>query len=166
LGDAVWPDDADIFERSPYAVYFQSTGAFDFILVDNHIQPSGTYKEISALPQVARYYQELWNDPDVFLVGDFNADGSYYDESLLAAVFPEDQFKIIITNEYDTTVAESENTYDRFIITPSALEDYTGNFGVLRLDEAYDFNQYHIKPKEVSDHYPVWAEFYIDRDTD
>jgi endonuclease/exonuclease/phosphatase family metal-dependent hydrolase len=115
---------------------------------------------------VIAYYKALWDEPDVLVVGDFNADGIYYDESLLAAVFPDENYKIILTNEFDTTVADGDNTYDRFIITETAIEDYSGNRGVIQVDEVYDFNQYDIEPKNVSDHYPIWAEFYIDRDTD
>jgi endonuclease/exonuclease/phosphatase family metal-dependent hydrolase len=112
------------------------------------------------------YYQSFWDEQDVLIVGDFNADGFYYDESALVSVFPPPAFSIILTNEYDTTVAASDNTYDRFIITASASEDFTGNFGVLRFDEVYDFDTYHIAPREVSDHYPIWAEFSTDKDTD
>jgi len=108
---------------------------------------------------------DLWKDPDVLVVGDFNADGQYFDSSLLGSIFPENDYKIIFTNE-DTTLARSHNTYDRFIITNSAVEDFTGNFGVIRFDEAYDFSGYSISPRNVSDHYPIWADFWTNRDTD
>ncbi|GHT78278.1 deoxyribonuclease [Spirochaetia bacterium] len=171
LGAETWPDPEDIYERNPYAVFFKTRGKegspnFDFILIDNHIQPGGAAREIAALPEVAAWFRDLWQEPDVLIVGDFNADGTYYDESLLSAVFPEDEYTIIITNDTDTTVADSDNTYDRFIVTSSAVEDYTGNYGVIRFDELYDFTQYHILPNKVSDHYPVWAEFFTGRDTD
>ncbi|GHV88393.1 hypothetical protein AGMMS50267_07530 [Spirochaetia bacterium] len=171
LGDETWPDPEDIFERNPYAVFFQTNGStgnsnFDFILMNNHIQPRRAAEEIAALPEVAAYYRDLWQEPDVLIVGDFNADGYYYDESLLSSVFPEDEYTIIITNDLDTTVADSDNTYDRIIVTSSAVEDYTGNYGVIRFDEQYDFSRYSISPQKVSDHYPVWAEFFTGRDTD
>lgn len=165
LEEDSWPDKDDIFERSPYAVYFKTNGAFDFILLNNHIQPGAAESEIRALPYVVTYYADLWKDPDVLVVGDFNADGQYFDSSLLASIFPETEYKIIFTCE-DTTLAKSRNTYDRFIITNTALEDFTGNFGVIRFDEAYNFNEYSISPVNVSDHYPIWAEFWTDHDTD
>jgi endonuclease/exonuclease/phosphatase family metal-dependent hydrolase len=165
LEEDSWPDEDDIFERSPYAVYFKTSGSFDFILLNNHIQPSAAGKEIRALPNVVTYYVDLWKDPDVLVMGDFNADGQYFDSSLLDSIFPEIEYKIIFTDE-DTTLAQSHNTYDRFIITNSAVEDFTGNFGVIRFDEVYNFNDYGISPKEVSDHYPIWAEFWTNRDTD
>ncbi|GHU90093.1 deoxyribonuclease [Spirochaetia bacterium] len=166
LGEAAWPDEDDIYERNPLGVYFQSHDKFDFILINNHLQPSAAEQEINALPKVIAWFQELWNECDVLVVGDFNADGFYYDESFLSDIFPEPEYKIIITNEYDTTVAESDNTYDRIIITSSSIEDYAGAHGVLRFDEVYDFSQYTIEPKEVSDHYPVWAEFFVGMDGD
>jgi hypothetical protein len=166
LDERTWFDPEDIFERNPLGVYFQTNGAFDFILINTHIQPSNAAREIAALPGVAQYYQELWGETDVALVGDFNADGNYYDENDLAAIFPEDAYHSIITNNYDTTLASSDNTYDRIIITASAVEDYAGVCGVLRFDDEYDFSALSIQPRQVSDHYPVWAEFYTDADTD
>jgi len=165
LDEDSWPDEDDIFERSPYAVYFKTKGAFDFILLNNHIQPGAAEKEIRALPNVVTYYADLWKDPDVLVVGDFNADGQYFDSSLLNSIFPEIEYKIIFTDE-DTTLAQSRNTYDRFIITNSAVEDFTGNFGVIRFDETYNFDDYSISPRNISDHYPIWADFWVNRDTD
>lgn len=166
LREDTWPDEADVFEREPFAVHLNVEDTFDFILINNHIQPGAAAREIQTLPEVAAYYRDLWNEPDVLIVGDLNADGYYFDELLLDTIFPPDEYHIIIGNEYDTTVAENEYTYDRFIITTSALEDFTGSFGVFRFDEVYDFSAYTIQPKQVSDHYPVWADFWPDQDTD
>jgi endonuclease/exonuclease/phosphatase family metal-dependent hydrolase len=166
LGENTWADPGDIFERNPLGIYFQTRDKFDFILIDNHIQPANAAREIAALPDVVKYYQELWNETDVVILGDFNADGSYYDETTLTAVFPVTEYQFIITNDYDTTVAAGDNTYDRIIITASAVEDYAGLCGVIRFEEAYDFTGLTIQPRHVSDHYPVWAEFTIDADTD
>jgi endonuclease/exonuclease/phosphatase family metal-dependent hydrolase len=166
LGENTWADPEDIFERPPLGIYFQTMDTFDFILIDTHIQPANAAREIAAIPGVVQYYQELWNETDVVIAGDFNADGSYYDETDLAAIFPQTGYHIIITNGYDTTVAAGDNTYDRIIITASAIEDYTGLCGVIRFEDAYDFSALTIQPRHVSDHYPVWAEFTISADTD
>jgi endonuclease/exonuclease/phosphatase family metal-dependent hydrolase len=166
LKEQTWSDPDDIFERNPLAVFFKTSDNFDFILIDNHIQPSGAAHEIAALPEVVRYFRNLWDEADVLVMGDFNADGSYYNESLLESVFPPSDYTIVIGNELDTTVAVSDNTYDRFIITKSAREDYAGNCGVIRFDELYDFTQLSIEPRHISDHFPIWAEFKISADTD
>jgi len=121
LGTETYPDAEDKFERNPQGVYFRSRdGVFDFILINNHLKPGDAAREIAALPEAAAWFRELWGDPDILILGDFNADGSYYDETLLAETFPENEYAIIITNDLDTTVAPSDNTYDRFIITNSA----------------------------------------------
>jgi endonuclease/exonuclease/phosphatase family metal-dependent hydrolase len=161
-----WDDPDDIFERNPLGVYVQTKGKFNFVLINNHIQPAAAGKEISAIPQIVDYFRGLWNERDILIVGDFNADGSYYNENFLESVFDAENYTIILTNEYDTTVGRNTYTYDRFIITKTAREDFTGNFGVIRFDELYDFSNLSIEPREVSDHYPVWAEFYLNRDTD
>jgi endonuclease/exonuclease/phosphatase family metal-dependent hydrolase len=166
LNEDTWPDEADIFARNPLAVYFKTENTFDFILINNHIQPGAAEKEIRALPEVVHYYRNLWDDPDVMVVGDLNADGRYFDAALLDSIFPEDEYTIIITDEYDTTIAASKNTYDRFIITNSANEYFTGSFGVFRFDEVYDFGQYSITPRAVSDHCPIWADFWTARNFD
>jgi endonuclease/exonuclease/phosphatase family metal-dependent hydrolase len=166
LESDTWADPEDRFERNPLAVYVQSAGAFDFILINNHIKPSGAAEEIAALPEVIAYYRELWGEEDLLIVGDFNADGIYYDESRLEEVFPPGEYHSLITNDMDTTLARGDYTYDRFIISASALEDFAGMRGVIRYDEVYDFEAYGISPRQLSDHYPVWAGFYLDRDTD
>jgi endonuclease/exonuclease/phosphatase family metal-dependent hydrolase len=102
LAEDTYFDPEDKFERNPLAVHFQTGGRLDFILINNHIKPGGAKAEIESLPEAAAYYQALWDERDVFVVGDFNADGQYYDESLLPAVFPEGAYRIVITNDYDT----------------------------------------------------------------
>jgi endonuclease/exonuclease/phosphatase family metal-dependent hydrolase len=166
LAEETWPDSEDKFERNPLAVYFQTADKFDFILINNHIRPSDAAAEIGALPETAEYFRGLWQEPDMLILGDLNADGLYYDETLLAETFPGDSWKIIITNDLDTTVAAGDNTYDRIIISSSALEDYTGNHGVIRFDDLCALDEYGITPGDLSDHYPVWAEFFIHRDGD
>jgi hypothetical protein len=166
LGTVVYPDPQDIFEREPLGVYFAARDNFDFILINNHIRPRGASAEISALPDAAAWFKNYFDEEDVLILGDFNADGSYYDEALLSSVFPSRDYEIIITNDLDTTPAPGSNTYDRFIITNTAREDYASARGVLPFDEEYDFSSLGIKPSDVSDHYPVWAEFYLGQDTD
>ena len=63
----------------------------------------------------------------------------------------------------DTNVAASECTYDRIIITTSLDEDYAGTASVFRFDQQFELD---CEPKEVSDHYPVVSEFFVNKDTD
>jgi endonuclease/exonuclease/phosphatase family metal-dependent hydrolase len=166
LGAEAYPDPDDVFERNPLALYFAAPEGFKFILINNHLRPSDVRNEINALDEVVRYYQNLWEEEDVLIVGDFNADGYYYNEELLAEAFPGPDYYSIVGNDADTTVAPSENTYDRFIITKSAIEDFTGSWRVLRFEDEFDFSVLDIEPRDISDHYPVAADFYTGRDTD
>jgi hypothetical protein len=50
------------------------------------------------------------------------------------------------------------------IITNPAIADHTGNSGVFRFDAEYNLN--YNSTIAVSDHYPVYAELWGNRDTD
>ncbi len=63
-------------------------------------------------------------------------------------------------------MAVSDNTYDRIVTTLSTNEDFKGTVGVYRFDTLYDFSSPTLEPNDVSDHFPVWAEFYSNKDTD
>jgi len=167
INQATYPDISNIFERRPEGVYFQHiNGLFDFVLINKHVAPSDALKEISYIPNLFDYFYNLFKDTDIIVVGDFNADGSYFNENILSQIFPVDKFSIIIDNSLDTTVADSNNTYDRIIISNSLLEDFTGKYGVYMFENYYNFVELAIQPKQISDHYPVWAIFYINKDTD
>jgi endonuclease/exonuclease/phosphatase family metal-dependent hydrolase len=166
LGMESYPDPEDLFERNPLGLYFKGAGGFDFILINNHIKPGDAPREIAALGEAAPWFRELWADPDLLILGDFNADGAYYDEAELAGIFPGEQYSLLITNDQDTTVAAGDNTYDRIIISAAAREDYAGLSGVWRFGELYDLESLDIQERELSDHYPVWADFYTGPDTD
>ena len=43
--------------------------------------------------------------------------------------------------------------------------DWTGEWGVYRFDEEEGFIGKGLKATDISDHYPVWAVFYSNRDT-
>ncbi|GAG45998.1 unnamed protein product, partial [marine sediment metagenome] len=70
-----------------------------------------------------------------------------------------------IPNSADTMVL-TDNTYDRMIATPSLAEDYAGEHGVVQFRDFYNFPASEMEPKNVSDHYPVWAEFWASQDSD
>jgi endonuclease/exonuclease/phosphatase family metal-dependent hydrolase len=171
VATAVYPDEAKKFERPPMAAYFNAAG-FDFILINSHIKPDETTvqttKEIACLPEAARYFTRLWQENDVLIVGDMNADGSYYNEENLMLTFPQNAWTIITGNDCDTTVSASNTfTYDRLIISKTAHEDWTGTWGVTRFDTWDDCQKITSNPgMDISDHYPVWATFSVVNDKD
>ena len=157
----------DLFEREPFVVHFKvKSGDFDFVLINIHTKPDDAENEIGYLPDVITDVFPHLNETDVICLGDFNADGSYFNEDTYTTIFPSSQYNWLISNSVDKTVAVSDNTYDRIVTTLSTNEDFNGVVGVYRFDTLYDFSSPTLEPKDVSDHYPVWGEFYSNNDTD
>jgi len=156
---------SDPFEREPYIAMFKAKdGAADFVIIDIHTKPDDATAEIEYLPTVMTDAASAMGEPDVICLGDFNADWSYYDEDDYEMTFPIGFYNWLIPNAADTTVALSSNTYDRIVTTKSMDEDYAGTAGVFRFDLEYGLSA--AETAAVSDHYPVWAEFWADGDTD
>ena len=64
-----------------------------------------------------------------------------------------------VGNNTDTTVSDTNCAYDRIIFTEGTSADFTGKTGVERYDTAFSLTQ--GQAKTISDHYPVYAEFYV-----
>jgi endonuclease/exonuclease/phosphatase family metal-dependent hydrolase len=163
------------FTYQPLTAYFKSKeGNFNFTMLVIHTSPSKAKSEIPelkiAMAEVSSEYKEL----DVICLGDFNGDGNYYTEGTGTnlAGFDSSTYISAIPNSYDTTVATSSNTYDRIELSSSMKSDFDGKSGVFEFGKVFDVSQCEGTAKTagtesaVSDHYPVWAEFYLDRDTD
>jgi hypothetical protein len=86
----------------------------------------------------------------VILVGDFNADDRHLRRlGQLPGIFP-------------TIAGVSTNTrqnaqYDNLILHQPSTTEYTGRSGVFDLMRNYNLNEQ--QSLEISDHFPVWAEF-------
>ena len=163
------------FAYPPLIVLFRAIGApLDFVLVIAHVRPSLAELEIPALARAMEEIAAAHAERDVLCVGDFNADGAYYDEGAgpLLAGFPETDFISVVPNDADTTVASGALAYDRMVLARSLAEDFTGNWAVLRPGDLWDLSACEGPAgragteSALSDHYPVWAEFHTRRDTD
>jgi endonuclease/exonuclease/phosphatase family metal-dependent hydrolase len=154
----------DTFHREPFVAHFKvKAGSFDFIIVNIHVDPDDAKSEINALPVVITAAASIFSERDVILLGDLNADCSYFDETDTTSPLRGQEYTWLINNDMDTNVAASKCTYDRIISTSSLNEDYAGTSNVFRFDQQYELD---CEPKEVSDHYPVMSEFFVDKDTD
>ena len=155
----------DSFHREPFIAHFKAkSGDFDWVMVSIHTDPDEATEEINALPIAISDAVSRLDEPDVIVLGDFNADCTYFDETTLPAIFPEPQYMSLIPNDADTTVKGTVCTYDRIIITNATKADYAGRSEVYRFDTIYNLTP--DKADDVSDHYPVWAEFYIGVDSE
>ena len=159
------PNNTDPFHREPYIASFRALdGNFDATLITIHADPDEATDEINALDDVVRYAQSTYPDERDFIVmGDLNADCSYFDEDSNSTMHGSEYYWCI-NNSVDTTTKSTNCTYDRIILTNPAVPDFTGGADVFRFDVEYGLNV--SETTRVSDHYPVYAEFWCDRDTD
>ncbi len=153
----VYDDTGDVFEREPYVASFIS-GGFDFTLIGIHTKPDDAYNEIGNLTLVFEYVEGLGSERDIIALGDFNADGSYFDEDASDNPLRGSEYIWVISNEVDT-MTKTDWTYDRMVMT-----DYTysseyiqDSTEVYYYDTVYGLNQ--TLSESVSDHYPIYAEF-------
>jgi deoxyribonuclease-1-like protein len=150
---STYPDPADVFEREPFLARFQ-VDALDFILANVHIKPDDALAEIDALDDVHAWARTQYGDTDVIIVGDFNADCSYFKENAQRGVL---DMNWITPTGFDTTVKDTDCTYDHFVISDTLLDEYTGRIGVYRFDTEYGLTREFAA--KVSDHYPVFTVF-------
>ena len=161
------------FTYQPLTAYFRSiVGNFDFTMLVIHTSPLEAETEIPALKTAMVEVANKYNEPDVICLGDFNADGGYYTEGDGNDLDGFSGYITVIPNFTDTTVAPLSNTYDRIQLTKSLASNYTNTWGVVRFAENYNLSKCEGTAtttgteSALSDHFPVWAEFYVDRDED
>jgi endonuclease/exonuclease/phosphatase family metal-dependent hydrolase len=158
----VYNDADDVFEREPYIASFRS-GSFDFTLVGIHIKPDDAFAEIGNLSLVVQYMLETRpKERDLIVLGDFNADGSYFDEEDPSNPFKAQVFFWVVTNEMDTMI-KTDWTYDR-IVTLNVTYDHEyieDSAQVFYFDLEYGLDD-EAFVWAISDHYPIYAEFRTD----
>ena len=160
--DYVYEDTNDVFEREPYIASFKAAD-FDFTLTGIHIKPDDADSEIAHLAEVVdSILNKNPNEKDIIVMGDFNADGSYFDEDTTSNPFKSPQYHWVITNDMDT-MTKTGWTYDRMIITDNTLNyEYIPNSAkVFYFDQEYGITDQDFVAR-VSDHYPVYARFRTD----
>ncbi len=161
----VYNDSNDVFEREPFVAYF-SSGDFDYVLINIHTKPDDATNEIDALDDVVKDAEaKLPNEKDFIVLGDLNADCSYFNDEADNSDLETEEYFWVVADDADTTVKKTVCAYDRIVFKKEAtLEDYTGNWEIFRFDKEYNLSQ--KKAEKVSDHYPVWSEFFTDKDDD
>ena len=159
------PDGTDPFHREPYIASFRALGGnFDATFITIHTDPDEATEEINGLGAVVTYAQSSYpEERDFIIMGDLNADGSYFDEDG-SSTLSGGEYYWVIGDGVDTTTKSTDYTYDRIIVTDSALGDLSGDSGVFRFDIEYGLSV--DETVAVSDHYPVYAYIWCGRDTD
>ncbi len=160
--DYVYNDVDDVFEREPYIASFRS-GNFDFTLVGIHTKPDDARLEIGNLTHVVSFaLSENPVEEDIIVMGDFNADGRYFNENDLSNLFKTSKYYWVITNDMDT-MTKTDYTYDRIVLMNAtySYEYIEESSAVFYFDTEYGINNATLV-ESVSDHYPIYAEFKTD----
>jgi len=153
------PNGTDPFHREPYIAHFEATnGSFDATMIVIHVDPDNATEEINALDAVVNYTRGKYpTEDDIIIMGDLNADCRYFDEDSNCSICGSDYYWCI-NNSVDTTTTATNCTYDRIIITEGVISDYTGDSGVFLFNKTYNLTR--NETIAVSDHYPIYAEFW------
>lgn len=162
-----FPDPDDKFIREPYYATFQG-GNFDFTIIAIHIIWGDTVKErcaeISALADVFNEVQDMNPlEQDVILVGDFNREPD--DTDCFAELYDIPSMTCLFNPPQKSHIKDT-SLYDNIWFQAKYLSEYHGISGIDRFDETDFGNDDGSASLAVSDHRPVWAEFYIGQDND
>ena len=151
-------DPDGLLHREPLVATFRTRGvdpdqAFTFTLVNVHTDPDLAAQEMDVLAEVYKVVRRSSRgEDDVILLGDFNVD----DRNLgrlgqLPGMLP------LIAGVWTNT--RQTKQYDNLIIHQPSTTEYAGRSGV------FDFMRFKNlslqQAIQVSDHFPVWAEFSI-----
>ena len=176
LENYIYDDSLSQFTREPHIVKLK-VDSENFYVSNIHTKPDDAFDEIYALENVADSL--IGTDSDILLLGDLNADCSYFDEDDDWNAFNliGEGYQNMISNGWDTTVATSTTcTYDRMVLSPSMATKYVPYTGkLLAFDDpskgGFDMNDViadgcalgylscsatiNEAALKVSDHYPV-----------
>lgn len=151
-------DPADLLHREPFVARFRTRVAtpeqgFSFWLVVTHTDPDEVKEEVAALADVFQIMQSADSrEDDVILLGDLNAS-----ESQLGRLGQIPGITWVVRDTMTNT--RQTKAYDNILFDQQATSEYLGRWGVFNLERAFGLTR--DEALQVSDHYPVWAEFQI-----
>ena len=149
-------DPEDLLHREPLVGWFRSTAisselAFTFTLVNVHLDAELSDQEIRVLPELVRsIHRDGRKEDDVILVGDFGASDTRLHFLRSAGM--------IFALEGIPTTSAGNAMLDNIVMPVKATDEFNGRSGVF--DFLRQFNLSIEQAHQVSDHLPVWAEFY------
>lgn len=151
-------DPDGLLHREPLVATFRARGvhpdeAFTFTLVNVHTDPDEVEEEIDALAEVYRVVRRSSRgEDDIILLGDFNAsDRKLGRLGQLPGIYP------LIAGV--STNTRQNKQLDNIIVHHPSTSEYTGRSGVFDVMRNYNLSE--SQALEISDHFPVWAEFSV-----
>lgn len=146
-----FPDTNDVFEREPFAMEF-TVDSQDIVIIQVHIKPDDAEQEIRHLVDVVEWAKTYMDNEDIYIMGDLNAGGVYFD----SFGFLEENWEVLIKEDIDTTVyTDGCCAYDRILATK--VDSKILEVGVDRLTEETKGDL--ELQKALSDHYPIYFIF-------
>ncbi|MDZ4847719.1 MAG: endonuclease/exonuclease/phosphatase family protein [Pirellulaceae bacterium] len=149
-------DPEDLLNREPLVGWFRCKAiqpelAFTFTLVNVHLDSELSDQEIQVLPELVRsIHRDGRKEDDVILVGDFGASDRRLHFLRSASM--------IFALEGVPTTAHGTAMLDNIVMPAKATDEFNGRSGIY--DFLRQFNLSIEQAHQVSDHLPVWAEFY------
>jgi len=151
-------DPDNLLHREPLVATFQTLGvpsdeAFTFTLVNIHTDPDLVPREMDAMGEVYRVVRRSgWGEDDIIVLGDLNTD----DRNLgrlgkIPGIYP------VISGMWTNT--KQNQQYDNLVLHRPSTTEYSGRSGVFDVTRRYNLNA--DQSQQVSDHFPVWAEFSV-----
>jgi endonuclease/exonuclease/phosphatase family metal-dependent hydrolase len=153
-------DPDDVLHREPLVGWFRARvapdrqpQAFTFSLANVHTDPDEVDQELDALDDVFFAVQsDGRNEDDTIMLGDFNVN-----ERNLRQLGQIAGISWVIANTPTNTKQNAQ--YDNILFQRTATTEFTGRGGVIDLVREYNITQ--KQAEDVSDHFPVWAEFSV-----
>ncbi|HUF38152.1 MAG TPA: endonuclease/exonuclease/phosphatase family protein [Anaerolineales bacterium] len=160
------------FDRTPYMASF-SAGGMKFTLISAHIRygsiPEDRLAEITAVAnftadEIQKRINETSEERNPIVLGDFNIDARG-DNPLFQAFCSRGLFVPEQLNDLKTTYGTEPKFYDQIAWFMGLLDmEFTGRCGVIDFVGAVFPELSSIGMTfRASDHFPLWAEFSIDR---
>jgi deoxyribonuclease-1-like protein len=149
-------DPDDLLHREPLVAMFRVRGpppqqAFTFVLVDIHTDPDETKSELNALGQVYQAVRRsCGGEDDIIVLGDLNVDDQHLGD--LGRI---DGVRPVIRSTYTNTRQNAQ--YDNIIFHAPSTTEFTGRCGVFNVAQQFGLTM--DQALQVSDHFPIWAEF-------
>ena len=127
--------------------------AFTFELVDIHTEPDEALAECNTLADVYHAVRQAsGGEDDIIIMGDLNADDRHLGRlAQIPGIHP------IVSGVFSNT--RQNKLYDNMIIHQPSTTEFTGRWGVF--DVMHQFNLSQDQALQVSDHFPIWAEFSV-----
>jgi deoxyribonuclease-1-like protein len=149
-------DPDGLLQRPPLVAMFRVRGpppdqAFTFVLIDMHTEPDRAVAECDTLAQVYQSVRRAsGGEDDIIILGDLNTDDRH-----LGGLNQIDGVRPIVRSTFTNTRQNAQ--YDNFIVHAPSTTEFTGRWGVFNFQKMYNLSL--EQALQVSDHFPIWAEF-------